>query len=65
MNEYKREYYKRNREKILEYQKEYNRENIQQINLYQKKYQKQKIMCQYCKKFFTKSYLDYHIFKSH
>lgn len=69
MEEYKKEYYQRNKERILEYQKEYNKENYEKIKLYQKNYQKdlkkKKVPCPYCHKYLTKSYLDYHIFKIH
>ena len=69
MNDYKKEYYQRNKERILEYQKEYNRENYTKIKQYQKEYQKQiikkKVPCPYCQKYLTESYLDYHIFQIH
>jgi len=68
MEEYKREYYQRNKENILRYQKKYNQENSEKIRQYQRKYQKEKIrknQCPYCQKFFSMYYLDYHIFKSH
>ncbi len=46
MKEYKyidrREYYKNNREKILERQKEYNKKNKEKIKQYQKKYYEKK-----------------------
>ena len=69
MEDYRKEYYQRNKHKILEYQKEYNKENYDKIKLYQKEYQKkilrEKSKCPYCYKYFTKSYLDFHIFKKH
>ena len=36
MEDYRKEYYQRNKHKILEYQKEYNKENYDKIKLYQK-----------------------------
>lgn len=69
MEEYRKEYYQRNKIKILEYQKEYNKENLEKIKLYQKEYQKkilrEKIECPHCHKYLTKSYLNIHIFKLH
>lgn len=69
MDEYRKEYYQRNKKKILEYQKEYNKENFEKIKSYQKEYQKQllkkKVQCPHCHKYLTKFYLTFHILKFH
>lgn len=77
-NNYKKEYYQRNKERIIEYQKEYNKKNYEKRREYQKKYHqkedikrkkeeysKQKEKCPYCMKELSQTYISYHIFKFH
>lgn len=78
LDNYKKEYYQRNKDIILEYQKKYNKLNYNKRKEYQKKYHKKeeiikkkqeyfkkKEKCPHCYKELSHTYLSFHIFKFH